>query len=108
MSRRITLSPDTRAFVRDILTVMDHAGFSTELGCSTEETVDGMIGLLEQGYLALHTRAHSHGGTLIELIVLTPDGPPLGVATSLHIHDLPWIDRDNPMGSSQKCFKIVR
>jgi hypothetical protein len=56
MSRRITLSPDTRAFVRDILTVMDRAGFSTELGCSTEETVDGMIGLIEQGYLALHTR----------------------------------------------------
>jgi hypothetical protein len=57
MSRRITLSPDTRAFVRDILTVMNRAGCSTQLGCSTEETVDGMIGLIEQGYLALHTRA---------------------------------------------------
>ncbi len=89
MTRRMTLSPDTRALVRDILTVMDRTGFSTQLGCSTEETVEGMIGLIEQGYLALHTRAHSQGGTLIELIVLTPDGPPLGVATSLHIHDLP-------------------
>jgi len=100
MSRRITLSSDTRAFVRDILIVMDRAGFSTQLGCSTEETVDGMIGLIEQGYLALHTRAHAQGGTLIELIVLTPDGPPLGVATSLHIHDLPWIDRDSPMAGT--------
>ena len=101
MSRRITLSPDTRTFVRDILTVMeDRAGFSAQLGHSTEETVDGMIGLIEQGYLALHARAHAQGGTLIELIVLTPDGPPLGVATSLHIHDLPWIDCDSPMAGT--------
>jgi hypothetical protein len=100
MPRRMTLSPNTRALMRDILTVMDRTGFSTQLGCSTEETVDGMIGLLEQGYLALHTRAHSQGGTLIELIVLTPDGPPLGVATSLHIHDLPWIDRDSSMAGT--------
>jgi hypothetical protein len=100
MPRRMTLSPNTRALMRDILTVMDRTGFSTQLGCSTEETVDGMIGLIEQGYLALHTRAHSQGGTLIELIVLTPDGPPLGVATSLHIHDLPWIDRDSSMAGT--------
>jgi hypothetical protein len=31
---------------------------------------------------------------------LTPDGPPLGVATSLHIHDLPWFDLDNPMAGT--------
>jgi hypothetical protein len=42
----------------------------------------------------------SQGGTLIELIVLTPDGPPLGVATSLHIHDLPWIDLDSPVSGT--------
>jgi hypothetical protein len=62
MPRRMTLSPDTRALVRDILTVMDRTGFSTQLGCSTEETVGGMIRLIEQGYLALHTRAHAQGG----------------------------------------------
>ena len=100
MPRPMTLSPDTRALMRDILTVMDRTGFSTQLGCSTEETVDGMIGLIEQGYLALHTRAHAQGGTLIELIVLTPDGPPLGVVTSLHIHDLPWVDLDSPVSGT--------
>jgi hypothetical protein len=100
MPRPMTLSPDTRALVRDILTVMDRTGFSTQLGCSTEETVNGIIGLIEQGYLTLHTRAHSQGGTLIELIVLTPAGPPFGVATSLHIHDLPWMDIDSPMAGT--------